>query len=553
MSNYTQTTFFAPKDALLSGDPNKIIHGTQVDPELAAIAVAIASKFDVLNMGSIVQFAIGSGTVGAPSHSFGADTTTGLYLSAVGTTYISAAGVNQAGFGGGVVIGTPTGGFKGTGTINAGAIYLNGVALGVSTGSANPSATIGLSAVNGTATTFMTSDSAPPLSQAISPTWTGNHTFAATSGVAVTITPFAGQRGLVVGGSANSYVAEFDGSAISGQSFGVYIRAGTTSADTVLRVDNHAATGTFLDIFGDGHGQLGQGAGAGTGLTWSASGNFAIGAPGSGTALQVNVLDGTVGVDFQGGPGTAGYYQRWASNSGAVRGYIGIGAALFGGGAVTDFGISTGSIAGSTLRLAVNGTFALSIASTGAVTISAPTSGAALTVNGVSPSSAINTNGPFFVANYAGSTNLFGVTGNTTSPTVEGYGPTAAGLVDMTPDTGTFTMTYTGFTGSGTATWSRIGKLVFLNFPASTGASSSTAFTATGLPAAIQPATLTQLLGIPANAVEDNSTKQGGTVAVSVASGSGTLTLLINGNAAGWTNGGNKGVVTSFTVGYLLN
>ena len=43
--------------------------------------------------------------------------------------------------------------------------------------SANPSASIGLSAVNGTATTFMTSDSAPALSQSIVPTWTGLHSF----------------------------------------------------------------------------------------------------------------------------------------------------------------------------------------------------------------------------------------------------------------------------------------------------------------------------------------------------------------------------------------
>lgn len=50
-------------------------------------------------------------------------------------------------------------------------------AFGVNTGSANPSATIGLSAVNGTATTFLTSDSAPALSQAIVPTWSGTHTF----------------------------------------------------------------------------------------------------------------------------------------------------------------------------------------------------------------------------------------------------------------------------------------------------------------------------------------------------------------------------------------
>lgn len=48
-----------------------------------------------------------------------------------------------------------------------------------SVGSHNPTANVGLSAVNGTATTWMTSDSAPALSQAIVPTWTGVHTFSA--------------------------------------------------------------------------------------------------------------------------------------------------------------------------------------------------------------------------------------------------------------------------------------------------------------------------------------------------------------------------------------
>jgi len=42
---------------------------------------------------------------------------------------------------------------------------------------ANPSASIGLSAVNGVATTYMRSDAAQALSQAIVPTWTATHNF----------------------------------------------------------------------------------------------------------------------------------------------------------------------------------------------------------------------------------------------------------------------------------------------------------------------------------------------------------------------------------------
>lgn len=47
---------------------------------------------------------------------------------------------------------------------------------------ANPSTSVGLTAVNGSASTFMRSDGAPALGVGISPTWTGNHTFSPASG-----------------------------------------------------------------------------------------------------------------------------------------------------------------------------------------------------------------------------------------------------------------------------------------------------------------------------------------------------------------------------------
>lgn len=68
-----------------------------------------------------------------------------------------------------------------TGTCTSSSEYLaaNGTCQTVSAGAsgANPTATIGLSAVNGSAGTFMRSDGAPALSQAIAPTWTAQHTF----------------------------------------------------------------------------------------------------------------------------------------------------------------------------------------------------------------------------------------------------------------------------------------------------------------------------------------------------------------------------------------
>lgn len=47
-------------------------------------------------------------------------------------------------------------------------------------GFANPTGVIGLAAVNGSQPTAMRSDAAPPLSQSISPTWLGAHTFTST-------------------------------------------------------------------------------------------------------------------------------------------------------------------------------------------------------------------------------------------------------------------------------------------------------------------------------------------------------------------------------------
>jgi hypothetical protein len=46
MSNYTQTTNFATKDALASGNPLKVVKGTEINTEFANIATAVATKAD---------------------------------------------------------------------------------------------------------------------------------------------------------------------------------------------------------------------------------------------------------------------------------------------------------------------------------------------------------------------------------------------------------------------------------------------------------------------------------------------------------------------------
>jgi len=57
-----------------------------------------------------------------------------------------------------------------------------GVKWGAAVALANPTALVGLTAINGVAATAMRSDAAPALNQAIAPTWTGVHTFASGGG-----------------------------------------------------------------------------------------------------------------------------------------------------------------------------------------------------------------------------------------------------------------------------------------------------------------------------------------------------------------------------------
>jgi len=49
MAQYVKATNFASKDALLSGDPNKIVKGAEVDDEFNNIQTAVNSKADTLS------------------------------------------------------------------------------------------------------------------------------------------------------------------------------------------------------------------------------------------------------------------------------------------------------------------------------------------------------------------------------------------------------------------------------------------------------------------------------------------------------------------------
>lgn len=49
MTQYVKSTNFTSKDTLLTGNPSKLVRGTELDIELNAIQVAVNSKADAAN------------------------------------------------------------------------------------------------------------------------------------------------------------------------------------------------------------------------------------------------------------------------------------------------------------------------------------------------------------------------------------------------------------------------------------------------------------------------------------------------------------------------
>jgi hypothetical protein len=82
MTQYVKSTSFASKDALPQGNPLKIVKGTEIDTEFNNIAVAVATKADLLNP-------VFAGTPTAATAALGTSTTQ------IATTAFVAAAVNK--------------------------------------------------------------------------------------------------------------------------------------------------------------------------------------------------------------------------------------------------------------------------------------------------------------------------------------------------------------------------------------------------------------------------------------------------------------------------
>jgi hypothetical protein len=217
---------------------------------------------------------------------------------------------------------------------------------------ANPTATVGTTAVNGTATTYMRSDAAPAINTAMAPTMSGVWTFsnnvqvnsifsdtASSNGVSLSgdnitggldggyvqvfgptfsscsgctilgggghnvltvnapgtvgiTAPTGGGQALTISGAGGSYAEVIQSATGAGTGFGVLINAGTNSSDTAFHVGSAAATSSYIDVRGDGAISFDGANAAGPNIvemkTLGLSGSLGIVSPPSGQALSVN-------------------------------------------------------------------------------------------------------------------------------------------------------------------------------------------------------------------------------------------------------------------------
>jgi hypothetical protein len=545
--------------------------------------VLVASGAIVTSIAGTANQIAASSSTGAVTLSMPQNIVIPTPASGIALTVTGVAGASAAQFlTTGVQIGSPTGGDKGSGTLNAASnLYVNNVAVSTAVG-ANPSVNVTLSVQNGSATTFMRSDAAPALSQSISPTWTGLHTF--TNASAIT----------VAGDAGSNYGAQWKmrNDAAGATNINKSFRINPTGAYEII----NSAFSTVLYSLTD-------------------AGNVSISAPSSGVALSVTGVAGSSAAQFL----TTGVQVGSPTGGDKGSGTINVASNFYINGTALTSGVS--SVTGTANQVTASPTTgAVVVGLAQNVIIPTPATGVALTLTGLSTSAGLQINGAsggsqgslriddtstagplVFLStsssahSYLGSSKATPIAGNladfglvvtagavviATEPvstpitavtilrtggvivgaaTDQGAGTLSAltqlyvGTVPMYR-TGTFTGTITGCTTSptGTCTYTIDGNSVTLFIPSFTGTSNSTALTMTGLPTAIQPVAITSNCTI---VLTDNSIAVAGLA--QVAPGSGTITffrdVLATGafTASGFTAAGTKGMSSaSFT--YLL-
>lgn len=101
MTDYTKSTNFASKDSLLSGNPLKIVKGTEIDTEFNNIATAISTKYDSASTIPITAGGTGATTVSGARTALGVSaagtlTSNWTVSESGGKLYFAYSGTNKA-------------------------------------------------------------------------------------------------------------------------------------------------------------------------------------------------------------------------------------------------------------------------------------------------------------------------------------------------------------------------------------------------------------------------------------------------------------------------
>ena len=146
MSNYSQITAFTPKDLLPSGNPAKVIKGSDFDGEFNAISVAIATKAEASTVSTLVTTVSDLSTTVSGQVTGPASVTDNKLVRFDGTT-------GKLVQEGGAYL-FDDGSMSTTGSLSGGEVF-----LGVSNTSSNPSSSSAL---------YLSSGSLPPLKSSLS-------------------------------------------------------------------------------------------------------------------------------------------------------------------------------------------------------------------------------------------------------------------------------------------------------------------------------------------------------------------------------------------------
>lgn len=85
MGNYVKNTNFTAKDNLITGDPNKVVRGSEIDNELSAIAVAVNSKSEPTATETLTNKTLTAPTINDPRIAVGGSNgITGQFLTSAG-------------------------------------------------------------------------------------------------------------------------------------------------------------------------------------------------------------------------------------------------------------------------------------------------------------------------------------------------------------------------------------------------------------------------------------------------------------------------------------